>query len=201
MAKTLRELNRDYFFKLDWLREQYKGVPCLKYQTDLDFYEEQIKLRKPDVIIETGTLHGGSALWFQDRIKGQVITIDPTPQHIDFDDRIIYLKEDSGSPDTIKKLKPLIKGKSVMVVLDSNHTKAHVEKEIKLFAPLVTKGQLFVIEDTMYKVYLDNTSPLTNEVYEEGSCSDAVEEWDKQGFELIEHPEITMNPGAWFVRE
>lgn len=197
----MREKNREYFFKLDWLRRPYKGIPILKYDTDLDFYEEQIKKRQPDFIIETGTLHGGSALWFQDRIKGTVITIDPRPMVEKEDSRINYVKGDSSSPEIVERVKKLVKGKSVMVVLDSDHTREHVEKELKLYAPLVTKGQLLVIEDTMYKCYLDNTSPLTNEIYENGSCADAVESWDKKGFKLIKHPEITMNPEAWFVRQ
>lgn len=198
---TTRDRNREYFYTMDWLRHPYKGVPILKYKTDLNFYEEQLKKRKPDYIVETGTLAGGSALWFQDRIKGTVITIDIATQVEKQDPRITYIEGDSTDPKTVERVKKIVKDKSVMVVLDADHTKAHVEKEIKLFAPLVTKGQLFVVEDTMFKPYLDNENPLNDESYADGSCSDAVEEWDKKGFRLLKHPEITMNPGAWFVRK
>lgn len=198
MAESLRELNRKHYFSNDWLREMYRGQHILKYKTDLDFYDEQIKLRKPDVVVETGTLHGGSALWFADRVN-KVITIDVEPQVELRDERVTYITGSSTDPELVKKLD--LKGKSVMVVLDADHTKAHVAKEIQLYAPLVTKGQLFVIEDTMFKVYLDNMNPGNGEDYTNGSCSDAVEEWDKKGFVPIDHPDITMNPGGWYVRK
>ena len=37
----------------------------------------------------------------------------------------------------------------VMVVLDSNHTQAHVLRELELYAPLVTKGCYLVVCDTL----------------------------------------------------
>jgi cephalosporin hydroxylase len=39
--------------------------------------------------------------------------------------------------------------KSVMVVLDSNHTHEHVLRELELYAPLVTKGNYMVVYDTV----------------------------------------------------
>ena len=39
--------------------------------------------------------------------------------------------------------------KRVMVVLDSNHTHAHVERELELYAPLVTKDCYLMVCDTL----------------------------------------------------
>lgn len=192
--------NIEYYNTLDWLRDMYCGLHILKFKTDLKFYEEQLELRKPDIIIETGTLQGGSALWFQDRIKGQVITIDIASEVKTKDPRILYIDNSSVNQIIIDYIKGIIKGKSVMVVLDSAHTKAHVLKEIALYAPLVTPKQLLVVEDTMYKYYFDNKPPLDAEEFSKGSPGDAVEQWDKRGFKEIEAPDITMNPHGWFVK-
>ena len=35
-----------------------------------------------------------------------------------------------------------------MVVLDSDHTEKHVLKELELYAPLVTRNQYCIVEDT-----------------------------------------------------
>jgi cephalosporin hydroxylase len=37
----------------------------------------------------------------------------------------------------------------VLVVLDANHTHAHVLKELELYAPLVTRGSYLVVFDTV----------------------------------------------------
>jgi cephalosporin hydroxylase len=37
---------------------------------------------------------------------------------------------------------------TVLVTLDSSHTKSHVAREIKLYARFVTKGSYLIVEDT-----------------------------------------------------
>ena len=39
-------------------------------------------------------------------------------------------------------------GKSVMVILDSDHTRDHVLAELRAYAPIVTPGQYLVVEDS-----------------------------------------------------
>jgi cephalosporin hydroxylase len=108
----------------------------------------------PDLIIETGTYYGGSALWMAhilDELRqGTVLTVDRNdeisiPKHR----RIQFIKSDSTSTEFIDHVDRVVKGhENVMVVLDSCHTAIHVFKELALLSPFVTIGQYLVVEDT-----------------------------------------------------
>src|SRR5215208_4313411 len=50
-------------------RDSYAGVRLAKFPEDLRVYEHLIWASKPNVVIEIGTLRGGSALWFRDRLR------------------------------------------------------------------------------------------------------------------------------------
>jgi cephalosporin hydroxylase len=138
-----------------WDNMSWLGVPCQKFPSDLWIYQEIISEKKPDVIIETGTLHGGSALYmatlFDILGHGRVISIDlqlrdDRPQH----PRIHYISGfSSTAPEVFQQLEPLLEGTSQrMVILDSDHRKPHVDDELKLYRKYVTKGQYLVVEDS-----------------------------------------------------
>jgi len=109
---------------------------------------------KPDIIIETGTYLGGSALFFAsicDLVnKGKVISIDiknrtEKPKH----ERITYLFGSSISDTIIHQVKQLIKkGDKVIVNLDSNHTKDHVLQELTIYSKFVSLDSYIIVEDT-----------------------------------------------------
>jgi cephalosporin hydroxylase len=64
--------------------------------------------------------------------------------------RIIIIKGDSSSQEVFKKVKTKIPQNSkVLVVLDSNHTREHVLKELNLFSSLVSRNSYIVVEDTI----------------------------------------------------
>src|SRR6188472_3188519 len=48
--------------------DSYKGVPMLKFPEDLRTYERFMWEMSADAVIELGVLHGGSTLWFRDRL-------------------------------------------------------------------------------------------------------------------------------------
>jgi cephalosporin hydroxylase len=137
-----------------WAKNKYLGVPIQKCPMDLFAYQEIIYETKPDVIIEAGTAYGGSAYFMANLCdvigKGEIITIDITdfktlPKH----KRITSLLGSSVSSKVVKKVKKLIRDKkSVMVILDSKHTKDHVLKELDIYSNLVTKGNYLVVEDS-----------------------------------------------------
>lgn len=130
---------------------RWRGVRIEKMPEDLFLYSKVIWENKPDLIIETGTQYGGSALFFGDMLeingKGLVITVDHEnlnpPEH----PRIKYLLGDSTSPNIVDLIKRESVGKTVMLSMDSKHNAKAINKELGAYAHLVTPGQYMVIED------------------------------------------------------
>lgn len=130
----------------------WRGVRVIKLPTDLINYAEVIQQNKPRWIIEAGTKFGGSALYFQDMLDlvgegGQVVTIDKYPMEIERDPRIQYIEDSSTNKALVEQLKALVGADSVMVVLDSDHSRVHVKWELRYYSELVTAGQYLVVED------------------------------------------------------
>jgi len=132
------------------------GVHTQQSPLDMWVFQEILYETRPDVLVETGTFKGGSAYFFASLFdlmkRGRVITIDieehkNRPQH----ERITYLLGSSTSPEILRKVRSLIApGQRVMVVLDSDHRKAHVAQELKVYSELVTVGCYLVVEDTHF---------------------------------------------------
>lgn len=152
--RIIKEFFELYFHSMVWVdRTRWFGIPVLKPPGDLWTLQELIAELRPDLIIETGTAHGGSAAFMAGMLDlaraGRVITIDPEtypdrPQH----ERIEYWTMSSTDPSTLERLKPIVAGCStVMVILDSLHSTHHVRQEIALYAPLVTVGSYLLVED------------------------------------------------------
>lgn len=127
------------------------GTLIQKYPTDLLLYHQVIYEKRPDIIIETGSEFGGSALFFAHTLdmigKGKVITIDTNGKERPMHDRVEYIHGSSDSSKILDYLKKKVKNKKVMVTLDADHNEEYVKREIELYAPFVTSGQYFVIED------------------------------------------------------
>jgi cephalosporin hydroxylase len=132
----------------------WMGVPLLKCPLDLWVYQEILFDLKPDLVIETGTFHGGSALYLANLMdlldKGEVITIDvddsrQRPRH----PRITYITASSTDPEITGKLRDAASGKqTVMAILDSDHSRDHVLNEMRIYSELVTPESYLVVEDT-----------------------------------------------------
>jgi cephalosporin hydroxylase len=64
--------------------------------------------------------------------------------------RITLIEGSSIAPETLEKVTACIPaGASVMVCLDSDHSRDHVLAELRAYGPLVTKGQFLVAADTV----------------------------------------------------
>lgn len=178
------------------------GYPIVKTPMDLILYQEILTQCKPDLVIETGTMFGGSALFaasiFDLLGNGQVITIDVEKKDFPVHHRIRYLTGSSLDMDIFGEVESECSGKRVMVVLDSDHTKNHVLQEMEVYGPLVTSGQYMIVEDTN-----KNGHPVA--VNFGPGPWEAVEEYLKthKGFEQDRSRErypFTFNPGGYLKK-
>lgn len=186
-SKIIADFNKLYH-KLDrqtWCATQWKGINVLKPPTDLWVYQEIIERLKPELIIETGSMRGGSAVFLDDVCKlmnpdSQVISIDINKDNINpkaFESDVIFMTGSSVDEEIVDQLKAYIKAneiKKVMVILDSDHSEEHVTNELNMYGPMVTKGMALIVEDT-------------------GNCYSAqvaVERW------LLDHPEYKIDYGC-----
>jgi cephalosporin hydroxylase len=135
-----------------WDNTTWLGTSILKCPLDLWIYQELLVRVRPDVIIETGTCKGGSAHYLASVCdlldQGRVVTVDVSieperPEHR----RITYLAGSSTSPEILSRMSEEASG-TVMVILDSDHSRAHVLDELTAYGPLVTSGSFLLVEDT-----------------------------------------------------
>lgn len=137
-----------------WKNTFWMGFPIWKCPFDLWVYQELLYELRPELVIETGTAWGGSALFLASMFDlvghGSVLSIDlrprdPRPVH----PRIRYLKGSSTDPGILALATEAAAGaKGVMVILDSDHSCDHVLHELQLYTPLVSVGGYVVVEDT-----------------------------------------------------
>lgn len=147
--------NQKYPYIFSWL-----GVPIIQLPEDMIRYQEAVFALKPDVIIETGVAHGGSAIYSASLCrmigKGRVIAVDieirphnrkRIEEHPLFD-LITLIEGSSTAPHIVEQVRSLLKpGETVMVVLDSDHSYEHVTGELEAYAPMVTPGSWIVATD------------------------------------------------------
>jgi len=149
---------RKYSYHFTWM-----GRPIIQYPQDIVAMQEIIWRVQPDLIIETGVAHGGSAVFYAsmlellggDRIV-VAIDIEIRPHNREAIEshpmfpRIRLIEGSSTAPETLAQVQQLATGRqSVLVCLDSNHTHDHVLRELQLYSPLVTPGSYLVVFDTI----------------------------------------------------
>ena len=144
-------------YEVNWL-----GMPIIQTVEDMIVLQEIVYDIRPDFIVETGIAHGGSLVYFASLLellgKGRVIGIDVEIRKHNkillekhpMIKRITLIEGDSSSQEILKKIRNKIpKNSKVLVVLDSNHTREHVLKELNLYSPLVNRGSYIIVEDTI----------------------------------------------------
>jgi cephalosporin hydroxylase len=156
-------INEKYSYNFKWM-----GRPIIQYPQDIVAVQELIWHIKPDLIIETGVAHGGSAVFFASLLELNALSGGPKDAEVwcvEIDLRShnrealvahpMYprLKIFDGS-SVDEKIASVIAEKAakcqrVMVILDSNHTHDHVLGELKFYAPLVSIGSYCVVFDTV----------------------------------------------------
>lgn len=152
--KSMKKLNK-VAYSLNGLETghqkiKYKGVPCIKCPFDYVIYQMILNEIKPDLLIEIGTNHGGSALYMADIMdtigKGEIHTID-------IDDR--SYPEAKAHPRINffhngwenYNLELTQKFETIMVIEDASHEYKNTLMAIQYFAPVVSKGSYLIVED------------------------------------------------------
>lgn len=142
-------------YDLTWL-----GIPIIQLPGDIVMMQELIWRLRPDVIVECGFAHGGSAILYASILelagKGIVLGVDVEVRQYNrlaveshpLAHRIRIIEGSSIEPSTVDRVKAVCAGaRTVLVVLDSNHSTAHVRAELEAYQALVTPGSYVVVMD------------------------------------------------------
>jgi cephalosporin hydroxylase len=146
----------DVLYESDaWTEATWLGTQALKNPLDLWVYQEIVFETKPELIVETGTYRGGSAVFLASLCdlvgRGEVVSIDIEPLRDDYPahPRITYLAgRSSTDPAVVEEVRARADGRPILVILDSDHSKAHVEAELAAYASLVPVGCYLIVEDS-----------------------------------------------------
>lgn len=140
-----------------WAANTWLGVPLLKYPTDLLVLQELIVETRPELIVETGVHSGGSALFYANlldalggsgRVLGVDVDLDPVAAEVRGHPRVELIEGSSTDPLVVARVRNAAAGRRTMVILDSDHTSAHVLAELRALGGLVSPGCWLVVEDT-----------------------------------------------------
>jgi cephalosporin hydroxylase len=140
-----------------WEKTTWLGQQMWKLPFDAIVLQEIIYATKPDLVIETGTGMGGSALFYASILhlldNGMVLTIDEKRKFHNFGDttaanRINFIEGSSIADKTLEHVRRIASGRRCMVILDSWHTFEHVQKELEAYKEFVSLGCYMVVEDT-----------------------------------------------------
>jgi cephalosporin hydroxylase len=207
-----------YYLTFSWF-----GRPVVQIPEDLIRLQEVVCELRPDVIIETGVYRGGSLLYHATLChalsRGRVVGIDRLigPEDRAFVERhflgsrITLVEGDSASRDVFRRVEQMVRPREVvLVLLDSDHSKGHVAKELGLYSQLVTPGSYIVVADGLMRDLVDvpggkpewaadNPLAATEEFLEAHPEFERVQPtWPFKESELTTN--VTHWPGGWLRR-
>lgn len=144
-----------YFHRRDttWKDTRWLGTPVQQIPFDLWVKQEIIYETRPQLIVETGTFDGGSAMFYASLFdllgEGEIISIDIDPQpNLPSHPRVEFITASSIDEAVVARVKERAAGKRTMLILDSDHSEAHVRKELAVWPEVVTPGCYMIVEDT-----------------------------------------------------
>jgi cephalosporin hydroxylase len=211
-----------WWVKMGWANKfsydfTWLGRPIIQLPEDLVRLQELVVEVEPTVVVETGIAHGGSTVFFASLLKltggRKVVSVDieirphnraALDAHF-LRPMMTLIEASSIAPATVEKVKAELKPDDrVLVILDSNHTRAHVREELERYAPLVSPGSYIVATDG---IMLDlHDVPGGRPEWKDDNPTRAAEDFVK------EHPEfvleerwtrsgVTYFPGAYLRRK
>lgn len=188
----------------DRARASWMGVPTWKVPSDMWVYQELLVETRPQLVIETGTQYGGSALFYASIFdlvgEGEVVTIDidtsQVHEAVRRHPRITVIEGSSTDPAVVDPVLERAKDRRTMLVLDSDHQEAHVAEELRVWSQVVSSGCYLVVEDTALGTeYLPGW----------GGSLAALDAWLPAHAEFRRDPTrekflVTVNPGGYLLR-
>lgn len=190
-----------HVYTFSWL-----GRPIIQLPEDMVRMQEIVHAIKPDLIIETGVAHGGSLVFYAGLCKimerGRVVGIDveirphnrAAIEAHPLKPWITLVEGSSIDPATFQAVRGLVKpNETVLVVLDSCHTKAHVLAELEAYAGLVTPGSYVVVCDGVMRDLKDAVRSSPDWTW--NNPVSALEEF------LAVHPEFVEEEPAFAFNE
>ncbi len=154
-----RLANQVYFRAGVFNQTLWMGHKAAKCPMDMWVYQELMVRLRTDLVIETGTWMGGSALYFAHLLDlmghGRVITVDihtqpGRPEH----DRIDYLEGSSIDDRIVEEIgNRASDSSSVLVILDADHHAEFKLEEMNRYAPMVTPESYLIAEDSCFDHY------------------------------------------------
>jgi cephalosporin hydroxylase len=192
-----------YVYSFTWL-----GRPIIQLPEDMVRLQEVIYSLRPDVIVETGVAHGGSLVFSAGLCKtmdhGRVIGIDveirphnrrAIEEH-PLSPLITLFEGDSTNSEIVRAVTEGVPhAETVLVLLDSNHTRDHVLAELRAYAPVVSPGSYIVAMDGIMEEMAG--APRTREEWAWDNPRQAVREFlgEDDRFDLVE-PAPPFNEGV-----
>jgi cephalosporin hydroxylase len=164
LSRKLRPKIIDYFHRLyyhstdTWVKNTFLGYEIYQCPLDLQLYQELVTRIRPSFVLQTGVYQGGSLLYFASLLdlieadsEGLVIGLDinvTQRARSIMHPRIRLVQGNSVDSPIVQQVKALVSGRTGLVVLDSDHSKAHVLKELHIYKEFVGIGGYLVAEDT-----------------------------------------------------
>lgn len=188
-----------YSYTFSWL-----GRPIIQLPQDMVRTQEVIHRVAPDVIVETGVAHGGSLIYYASLLKamgkadGRVIGVDIEIRHHNRDaieahplfDHITLIEASATSDEAVAEVKRHINaGDTVMVLLDSDHSKGHVAAELECYHEMVSAGSYIVATDGIMKQLAG--VPGGQPSWEWDNPTDAAVEFAER------HPDFVIEQPPW----
>ena len=194
--------NQKYSYTFTWM-----GRPIIQHPEDLVRLQEAIYSLKPDVIIETGVAHGGSLILSASLMKAmgrgrQVVGVDieirphnrKAIEAQELSPMIKLVEGNSVAPEIVREAAADIRpGDTVLVILDSNHSREHVAAELEAYHALVTPGSYIVATDGIMRDVHD--VPRGTPGWITDNPAQAAEDF------AARHPEYAIEAPAWCFNE
>ena len=202
----------DLWLKLSWVLKYsytftWMGRPVIQHPEDMLRLQEAIYFLRPDIVIETGVAHGGSLVFSASLMKamghGRAVVgvdVDIRPHNRraleahELYPMIRLIEGDSTAPEIVAQAaREVRKGDTVLVILDSNHSREHVRRELEAYHALVTPGSWIVATDGLMRELWD--APRGEPAWRIDNPAEAAREF------AAAHPEFALEAPPWRFNE